>query len=212
MYKFIYVGGIDDKYIYYSEEKDEFYAVDEGFFNTEVEKDIEVPSAFFTPEQLEKLASVRVTDEQQLKSLRYMYKLLKRYQKREALYKVRDKFRETKDAITPEMRSDIYRYFATTCIFTFIAILIYLRTEPQREQLINDLEEKLDKYHSENQNDAENLKSFNAAIDANSTISAELKSVLKADFKVLVESDIYIPHVILPKKYRVEGICNRITS
>ncbi len=184
MHEFIYVGGIDDKYIYYIEEKDEFYAVDENFFATEVEKDIEVPSAFFKLEKLEMLESVRFTDEQQLKSLRYMYKLLKKYQKREVLYKVRDKFKETKDSITPEMRRDISKYFATTCIFTFIAILIYLKTEPQREQLINDFEEKIDKYRSENQNDAENLQSFYAAIDANSTISAELKSVLKNDFKV----------------------------
>lgn len=210
MYKFVYVGGIDGKYIYYSEERDEFYIVDENFFAVEAEKDIEVPFAFFTPEQLEKLASVRVTDEHQLNTLRYAYKLLKKYQKREVLH--RDKIKEPKEAISPEMRKDMSKYIATSCIFTIIAIIAYLKTEPQRERLVDTFKEKVDEYHYEHQNDEDNLNSFYIAIEANSTISEELKNVLKADFKVLVESDIYIPHNIMPKKYGVEGICTRIEA
>lgn len=212
MSKFVYIGGINDKYIYYSEDRDEFYAVDENFFAFEAERDFEVPSDFFTPEQLEKLASVRVTDEHQLKSLMFMYKLLKKYQKIEIFYKVKDKIREKKESISPEMRKDMSMYFATSCIFTIIAIIVYLNTEPLRERLADTYKETVDKYHYEHQNDEENLNSFYDAIEANSTISEEVKSALKADFKVLVESDIYISHNIIPKKYGVKGICTRITS
>ncbi len=212
MSKFVYVGGFNNKEIYYSEERCEFYAVDDNFFNLTEPRDFEVPSSYFTPEKLEELASVRVTNESELKSFTYMYKLVKKYQKCESLYKVRDKIRDTASSISPEMRKDIYKCFGTSFIFTLIVILAYIKTAPLRENLTASFEASVDKFYEENQNDEENLKSFNAAIDANSTISEELKVALKADFKVLVESDIYIPHIIWSKKYRVDGICERIAN
>ena len=212
MSKFVYVGGFNNKDVFYSEERCEFYAVDENFFNLKEAQDFEVPSSFFTPEKLEELASVRVTDESELKTFKYMYQMVKKYQKWEKLYKVRDKIRESAYSISPEMRKDIYKYFGTSIIFTLIAIYGYIKTESLRESLIASYEEKVDKFYEENQTDEDNLRDFNAAIDANSTISEELKIALKSDFKVLVESDIYIPHIVWPKSYRVDGICKRLAN
>ncbi len=212
MSKFVYIGGLDDKEIYYSEERCEFYAVDDGFFDAPEEQSFEVPSNYFTPKKLEELAIYRITDERDLRTVGHMYQMVKEYEKRKKLYRVRDKIRDSLYSISPEMRKDIYKYFGTSIIFTLIAILGYIKSEPLRASLTASFEKSVDKFYEENQNDEENLKSFNAAIDANSTISAELKVALKADFKVLVESDTYIPHIIWPKSYRVDGICERITN
>lgn len=212
MSKFIYICGINDKSIYYNEESEEFYSVDEGFFPFEDAKDFEVSENFFTHEQLESLASSRVTDEHELKSYQSMYNMIKAYEKKHSskLYKIGDAIKE--ELSVPEIRHDIFKYFATSCIFSLFIILVYFKSAPLREEASQKIEEKVDKYREEHQNDEAHLESFYAAIEANSTISDELKTALKNDFEALVASNVYIPDAYSFKRYTTKGICSRLKS
>jgi len=212
MSKFVYVCGINEKEIYYSEERGEFYSVDSGFFGKETAEDFEVASDFFTPEQLENLESVRVTDERELESFKYTYNLIKKYDKKHSskIYKIIDSIKD--DLSIPAVRKDIFKYFATSCVFTIIVILVYFQTEQLRENLRNKYEEKIDRYREEHQNDETHMTAFLQAIEENNTITEELKDILRNDFSILVESDIYIPDTLVLYKFKTKAICSRLAS
>jgi len=56
------------------------------------------------------------------------------------------------------------------------------------------------------------MTAFLQAIEENNTITEELKDILRNDFSILVESDIYIPDTLVLDKYKTKAICSRLAS
>lgn len=186
MNKYIYLGTFGNRFLFYNETKDEFYSSEDEILNEE--------------------KAVLITNPNEIKALKIAYESIKNYEKKEkdlnkAIKSLNKKDREEK--LANNRRKNIFIFYS---FITLTLIAFHSEIQTLASHLSETLEEVVDAYHMSNQNDEEHFNSFKSSIDANSTMSEDLKEIFKNIFANLVESDAFI------RNHQVKDMCHRFKN
>lgn len=206
MSKYVYLGTKGKQELYYNETKDEFYSAEKGYFAFEMDKDICLLDEFKSRDQDEKEKAVLITDPNEIKALKCIYANKKAYEnKKRKLKKAIKNLNKKAEEATKEQYKRNKRAFYFSVIF-----LTYVLLQPKMPFLVDaastKMEELLDDYHVNHQNDEAHLASFYESVQKNSTMSDDLKEVFNSIFLNLVKSDAYITDS------KVRAICHRLEN
>lgn len=186
MNKYIYLGTFGNRFLFYNETKDEFYSSEDEILNEE--------------------KAVLINNPNEIKALKIAYESIKNYEKKEkdlnkAIKSLNKRDREEK--LANNRRKNIFIFYS---FITLTLIAFHSEIQTLASHLSETFEEVVDAYHMSNQNDEEHLNSFKSSIDANSTMSEDLKEIFKNIFANLVESDAFI------RNHQVKEMCHRFKN